>query len=130
MTCGTLLLLLRSIRNRWSAGSVPQGMNYRCACPSSQCGRSSVLFYRFKDGTADAPGEYMTDWIASQMQEMGYIGIALLMFLENLFPPIPSAVIRHMDGMDMANSDINMAGDNGEGRGGERSGAIFAGRMS
>src|SRR3546814_4459643 len=110
MTCGTLLLLLRSIRNRWSAGSVPQGMNYRCACPSSQCGRSSVLFYSFKDGTADAPGEYMADWIARQMQEMGYIGIALLMFLENLFPPIPSEVIMPMDGMAVANGDLNMAG--------------------
>src|SRR3546814_6336655 len=48
MTCGTLLLLLRSIRNRWSAGSVPQGMNYRCACPSSQCGPFLCSFLQFQ----------------------------------------------------------------------------------
>src|SRR3546814_7290538 len=125
MTCGTLLLLLRSIRNRWSAGSVPQGMNYRCACPSSQCGRSSVLFYSFKDGTADAPGEYMADWIARQMQEMGYIGIALLMFLENLFPPIPSEVIMPMAGMAVANGDLNMAGVIGAGTAGTLAGGRF-----
>src|SRR3546814_12100376 len=93
--------------------------------PAASAGRSSVLFYSFKDGTADAPGEYMADWIARQMQEMGYIGIALLMFLENLFPPIPSEVIMPMAGMAVANGDLNMAGVIGAGTAGTLSGALF-----
>lgn len=35
----------------------------------------------------------MKDWINSIMETMGYPGIALLMFLENIFPPIPSELI-------------------------------------
>lgn len=33
------------------------------------------------------------DWIASVMEQYGYLGILLLIALENLFPPIPSEVI-------------------------------------
>ena len=32
----------------------------------------------------------MGEWIINLIERMGYLGIALLMFLENLFPPIPS----------------------------------------
>src|SRR3546814_8123192 len=67
----------------------------------------------------------MADWIARQMQEMGYIGIALLMFLENLFPPIPSEVIMPMAGMAVANGDLNMAGVIGAGTAGTLVGALF-----
>ncbi|HEY9578646.1 MAG TPA: DedA family protein [Rhizorhapis sp.] len=67
----------------------------------------------------------MADWIARQMQEMGYIGIALLMFLENLFPPIPSEVIMPMAGMAVANGDLNMAGVIGAGTAGTLAGALF-----
>ncbi|MFM7192316.1 MAG: DedA family protein, partial [Microcystaceae cyanobacterium] len=35
----------------------------------------------------------MAEWIPQIMNQMGYLGIALLMFLENLFPPIPSELI-------------------------------------
>jgi membrane protein DedA with SNARE-associated domain len=35
----------------------------------------------------------MTDWITTTIEKMGYVGIALLMFVENLFPPIPSELI-------------------------------------
>ncbi len=31
----------------------------------------------------------MIDWIQNVMNSMGYPGIALLMFLENVFPPLP-----------------------------------------
>src|SRR3546814_10588669 len=59
------------------------------------------------------------------MQEMGYIGIALLMFLENLFPPIPSEVIMPMAVMAVANGDLNMAGVIGAGTAGTLAGALF-----
>jgi membrane protein DedA with SNARE-associated domain len=40
----------------------------------------------------------MTEWITNTMSAMGYLGIALLMFLENLFPPIPSELIMPLAG--------------------------------
>ena len=44
----------------------------------------------------------MSDWIGKQIPEimtsLGYFGIGLLMFLENLFPPIPSELIMPLAG--------------------------------
>ncbi|AFZ54344.1 hypothetical protein Cyan10605_2259 [Cyanobacterium aponinum PCC 10605] len=36
---------------------------------------------------------FMTEWIINTMNSLRYVGIALLMFSENLFPPIPSELI-------------------------------------
>src|SRR3546814_1281484 len=47
------------------------------------------------------------------------------MFLENLFPPIPSEVIMPMAGMAVANGDLNMAGVIGAGTAGTLAGALF-----
>ncbi len=35
----------------------------------------------------------MQTWIISTMNQFGYLGIALLIAIENIFPPIPSEVI-------------------------------------
>lgn len=40
----------------------------------------------------------MTEWITNTVQAFGYLGIGLLMFLENLFPPIPSELIMPLAG--------------------------------
>lgn len=40
----------------------------------------------------------MLEWITNTINYMGYWGIALLMFLENLFPPIPSELIMPLAG--------------------------------
>lgn len=40
----------------------------------------------------------MLEWIISTINFLGYLGIALLMFLENLFPPIPSELIMPLAG--------------------------------
>lgn len=40
----------------------------------------------------------MKDWIIEIVTSLGYLGIGLLMFLENIFPPIPSEVIMPMAG--------------------------------
>lgn len=40
----------------------------------------------------------MTEWITNTIQSLGYLGIGLLMFLENLFPPIPSELIMPLAG--------------------------------
>lgn len=35
----------------------------------------------------------MENWITSFMEQFGYIGIALIIALENVFPPIPSEIV-------------------------------------
>ncbi|HEY9907143.1 MAG TPA: DedA family protein [Thermosynechococcaceae cyanobacterium] len=40
----------------------------------------------------------MVEWITTTMNSLGYWGIGLLMFLENLFPPIPSELIMPLAG--------------------------------
>lgn len=40
----------------------------------------------------------MAEWITNTINSLGYVGIGLLMFLENLFPPIPSELIMPLAG--------------------------------
>ncbi|MDP5338049.1 MAG: DedA family protein [Nodularia sp. (in: cyanobacteria)] len=40
----------------------------------------------------------MLEWIINTINSLGYWGIALLMFIENLFPPIPSELIMPLAG--------------------------------
>lgn len=44
----------------------------------------------------------MTNFILDLIEGWGYLGIALLMFLENIFPPIPSEVIMSLGGVGVA----------------------------
>lgn len=44
----------------------------------------------------------MTDWVLSLIAAGGYWGIAFLMALENIFPPIPSEVIMGLGGLSVA----------------------------
>ena len=41
----------------------------------------------------------MSDWIVRLIGQSGYLGIAFLMFLETVFPPIPSEVIMSIAGV-------------------------------
>ncbi|MEE4350926.1 MAG: DedA family protein [Pacificimonas sp.] len=53
----------------------------------------------------------MTAWIEQLINDLGYAGIAFLMFLENLFPPIPSEVIMPLAGYAASSSDdLSMTG--------------------
>ncbi len=40
----------------------------------------------------------MTEWITSLTQSMGALGVAFLMFIENVFPPIPSELVMPLAG--------------------------------
>lgn len=40
----------------------------------------------------------MSDWIVDFVRELGAVGIGLLMFAENVFPPIPSEIIMPLAG--------------------------------
>lgn len=44
----------------------------------------------------------MQDWITNLVAGLGYPGIALLMFLENVFPPIPSELIMPLAGYQVS----------------------------
>ena len=50
----------------------------------------------------------MTDWIQTLMDSMGYLGILLLMVLENVFPPIPSELIMPSAGFAAARGDMSL----------------------
>lgn len=49
----------------------------------------------------------MNEWIIQTMQSLGYLGIGLLMFAENLFPPIPSELIMPLAGFTVAQGKMN-----------------------
>lgn len=48
----------------------------------------------------------MTDFILDAIARGGYLGIALLMALENVVPPVPSEVIMGLGGMAVARGDM------------------------
>ena len=50
----------------------------------------------------------MEEWITNTMTSLGYVGIALLMFAENLFPPIPSELIMPLAGFTVATTPDKM----------------------
>ena len=52
----------------------------------------------------------MTDWIIRLIEDAGYLGVGFLMFLETVFPPIPSEVIMTVAGVGAAKGNIDIAG--------------------
>ncbi|HIK29222.1 MAG: DedA family protein [Oscillatoriaceae bacterium SKW80] len=51
----------------------------------------------------------MQEWITNIMVSMNYLGIGFLMFLENLFPPIPSELIMPLAGFTIAQGKMEFA---------------------
>lgn len=52
----------------------------------------------------------MENWITEFMEQFGYIGIFLLIALENVFPPIPSEVILTFGGFMTTYSSLTIVG--------------------
>ena len=52
----------------------------------------------------------MFDWITGLVEDGGLWGVALLMFLENVFPPTPSEVIMPLAGYAAAQGQIDLWG--------------------
>ncbi len=50
----------------------------------------------------------MLDWVTNIISSFGYVGIGLLMFLENVFPPIPSELIMPLAGFTVTQGKLNM----------------------
>lgn len=49
----------------------------------------------------------MLEWIQNTMSTLGYPGVALLMFVENLFPPIPSELIMPLAGFTAGRGELS-----------------------
>ena len=52
----------------------------------------------------------MFDWITGVVQSAGYVGVFVLMFAENLFPPIPSELIMPLAGFTAAQGKLTITG--------------------
>ena len=52
----------------------------------------------------------MTKWIMDLIASTGYFGIVFLMFVENVFPPIPSEFIMPLAGFMAAENKFNLIG--------------------
>lgn len=50
----------------------------------------------------------MSDWIIRLIEQSGYLGIGFLMFLETVFPPIPSEVIMPVAGVAAAQGKLSL----------------------
>ncbi|HEX2554979.1 MAG TPA: DedA family protein [Microvirga sp.] len=67
----------------------------------------------------------MFDWIVGWVEGGGYVAIALLMLLENVFPPIPSELIMPLAGFSAAKGNLNIVGVILAGTAGSLAGAFF-----
>jgi len=49
----------------------------------------------------------VSDWIVELIEQSGYLGVAFLMFLETIFPPIPSEIIMSIAGVEAGQGKLN-----------------------
>lgn len=66
----------------------------------------------------------MTEWAGQLVESMGYGGVILLMFLENVLPPIPSELIMPLAGFLAAQGELTLAGVIAAGTAGSVLGAL------
>lgn len=52
----------------------------------------------------------LEEWVLSIMEKLGYLGIAFLMFLDNVFPPIPSEIIMPSAGYTASRGELTLIG--------------------
>jgi membrane protein DedA with SNARE-associated domain len=73
----------------------------------------------------------MAEWLIGFMEQYGYLGVAVLMCAENIFPPIPSELIMPFAAFQAARGQLHWAGVLAAGVVGSLLGALpwyFAGR--
>lgn len=52
----------------------------------------------------------LADWVTEVINSLGYLGVALLVALENVFPPIPSEIVLPFAGFVASDGDANLIG--------------------
>jgi membrane protein DedA with SNARE-associated domain len=113
---GDLDGLARRARGSASGSLVPAG---RFLCAASSAALIKLLFEtkrrscrseprRVLEGRAAWKGWDVATWIEGVVQSTGVFGIAFLMLLENIFPPIPSELIMPLAGYSAARGQANI----------------------
>jgi membrane protein DedA with SNARE-associated domain len=64
----------------------------------------------FNFGYIIAQIETLNTWVLSLITSFGYVGLGFVMFLENIFPPIPSEIILPLAGSLIVKGDFSLAG--------------------
>jgi membrane protein DedA with SNARE-associated domain len=54
--------------------------------------------------------ENLTNWATDIVEQLGYVGVALLVAIENVFPPIPSEVVLGLAGYTASQGDASLVG--------------------
>ena len=54
--------------------------------------------------------ENIAQWVSDVLSALGYVGLALLLVAENLFPPIPSEVVLPLAGFLVGRGELNLWG--------------------
>jgi membrane protein DedA with SNARE-associated domain len=54
--------------------------------------------------------ETLTNWATDMVERLGYLGVALLVAIENLFPPIPSEVVLGFAGFTASKGEYTVIG--------------------
>lgn len=54
--------------------------------------------------------ENLSQWVFGVIESLGYAGLAVLLIIENLFPPIPSEVVLPLAGFLVGRGDLAFAG--------------------
>jgi membrane protein DedA with SNARE-associated domain len=54
--------------------------------------------------------EPLSEWAIEVVETLGYVGVALLVFIENVFPPIPSEVVLALAGFVASRGDATVPG--------------------
>ncbi|WP_114228780.1 MULTISPECIES: DedA family protein [Sphingomonas] len=67
----------------------------------------------------------MSDWVIRLIEQAGYLGVAFLMFLETVFPPIPSEIIMSVAGVAAAEGQMQLGAVIASGTAGAMLGNIF-----
>ncbi len=67
----------------------------------------------------------MADWVIRLIDQTGYVGIFFLMFLESVFPPVPSEVIMPIAGVRAARGGLSLPGVIASGTAGAMFGNLF-----
>jgi membrane protein DedA with SNARE-associated domain len=52
----------------------------------------------------------LADWVTDVIDRLGYVGVALLVALENVFPPIPSEIVLPFAGFVASDGEANLFG--------------------
>jgi len=51
----------------------------------------------------------MSEWVMKLIEQSGYLGVGFLMFLETVFPPIPSEIIMTFAGVTAAKGELELS---------------------